>query len=298
VRRIESLLQQRMAAYEQVLRGAQGSMGGRGSVGRNDFAHYAATLRLEEGFPGIQGIAIAQLAMPERREAHVARMRAQGMSGYAVRPDGERPVYSAIAQIEPATAMNLRALGYDMLTEPVRRAAMERACDSGMAALTGKLRLMQEQEPHVQPGVIVYLPVYGRGLPTATVEQRRAALVAWVSAPFRMLDLMRGLLGERAGEVRLRIFDGPDMAEDARLYDSSPSGQTAEQGALQARRRIRIANHEWTLALDSTPAFEARLDSSVPQYILPQAPASACCWRCWSGCLPAAAVARWPWPAA
>ena len=30
-------------------------------------------------------------------------------------------------QIEPANPMNLRALGYDMLTDPVRRAAMEQA---------------------------------------------------------------------------------------------------------------------------------------------------------------------------
>lgn len=263
VRRILTLLQQRMATYEQVLRGAQGFVGSQAMVGRADFAGYVATLRLEESFPGIQGIAIAELIPPERREAHMARVRAQGVADYAVRPDGERGVYSAIAQIEPATRMNLRALGYDMLTEPVRRDAMERSRDSGMAALTGKLRLVQEQEPHVQSGVIVYLPVYGRGLPLASVAQRRAALVAWVGGPFRMHDLMLGLLGERAGDVRLRIFDGTDMAEEARLYDSA-TAEDAGPARLHALRRIRIADRDWTLAIDSTPAFEARFHSSVP----------------------------------
>jgi CHASE1-domain containing sensor protein len=230
---------------------------------RADFARYVAALRLEESFPGIQGIAIAELIPPSQREAHVARVRAQGVGNYAVRPDGERPVYSAIVQIEPATPMNLRALGYDMLTEPARRDAMERSRDSGMAALTGKLRLVQELEPHVQSGVIVYLPVYGRALPLDTVAQRRAALAAWVGAPFRMDDLMLGLLGERAGDVRLRIFDGAGMAEEARLYDSAGAAQLVP-AELQALRRIRIADRDWTLAIDSTPAFEARFNSGAP----------------------------------
>ncbi|HEX8884144.1 MAG TPA: CHASE domain-containing protein, partial [Noviherbaspirillum sp.] len=263
VRRIVTLLQQRMATYEQVLRGAQGFVGSRAMAERADFARYVATLRLEENFPGIQGIAIADLIPADRREAHMARVRAQGVDNYAVRPDGERPFYSAIEQIEPATPMNLRALGYDMLTEPVRRDAMERSRDSGMAALTGKLRLVQEQEPHVQSGVIVYMPVYGRELPLATVAQRRAALVAWVGAPFRMNDLMLGLLGERASDVRLRIFDGAGMAEDARLYDSADAAKLVTPG-LQALRRIRIADRDWTLAIDSTPAFDARFNSGAP----------------------------------
>ncbi len=266
VRRILTLLQQRMATYEQVLRGAQGFVGSRATAGRADFARYVATLRLEESFPGIQGIAIAEVISPGQREAHMARVRAQGVVNYAVRPDGERPVYSAIAQIEPATPMNLRALGYDMLTEPVRRDAMERSRDSGMAALTGKLRLVQEQEPHVQSGVIVYMPVYGRELPLATVAQRRAALVAWVGAPFRMNDLLLGLLGERAGDVRLRIFDGADMAEEARLYDSAGAEALASP-QLQALQRIRIADRDWTLAIDSTPAFEARFNRSTPVFV-------------------------------
>ena len=264
VRRIETLLQQRMATYEQVLRGAQGFMRGRTGVDRGDFAGYIATLRLEESFPGIQGIAIAELIAPGGRSARVAAVRAEGLPGFALRPDGERPVYSGIVQIEPANPMNLRALGYDMLTEPVRRAAMEAARDSGVAALSGKLRLVQEDDRSLQNGVIVYLPIYGRGLPVATVDNRRASLVAWVGAPFRMTDLMRGLLGERGRDLRLQIFDGAGMAQDARLYDSGDSD--AAPPLLLTTQRIRIADREWTLAVQSTPAFEARFDRSRPLF--------------------------------
>jgi PAS domain S-box-containing protein len=277
VRRIATLLQQRMATYEQVLRGAQGFLRGDSSVDRADFAGYVATLRLEESFPGIQGIAVAELIAPARLETRVAAMRAEGYPAFSLRPGGARPFYSAIMQIEPANPMNLRALGYDMLTEPVRRAAMEQARDSGLAALSGKLRLVQEQGPEVQNGVIVYLPVYGRGLPVATVDERRASLVAWVGAPFRMHDLMRGLLGERAADLRLQIFDGAGKSEDARLYDSANPNADADADAdagamtasamLDATRRFRIADREWTLAIASTPAFESRFDQTKPLFI-------------------------------
>ncbi|SMP68045.1 CHASE domain-containing protein [Noviherbaspirillum suwonense] len=267
VRRITNLLQQRMATYEQVMRGAQGFMRGSTGVDRGDFAGYVATLRLAESFPGIQGIAIAELVPPARLDARVAAVRAEGYPEFKVRPEGERPFYSAIVQIEPANQMNLRALGYDMLTEPVRRAAMEQARDSGLAALSGKLRLVQEQEPHVQNGVIVYLPVYGRGMPVSTISERRASLVAWVGAPFRMNDLMRGLLGERAEDLRLRIFDGAAKSEDGQLYDSGNDDTLPGQAMLDATRRFRIADREWTLSIASTPAFEARFDHSKPLFI-------------------------------
>ena len=268
MRRIPQLLQQRMATYEQVMRGAQGFMRGRAAVDRGDFAGYIATLRLEESFPGIQGIAIAELIPTDHREARVDEVRAEGYPGFAVRPAGDRPVYSAIVQIEPADPMNLRALGYDMLTEPIRRAAMEQARDSGVAALSGKLRLVQEQGPEVQNGVIVYLPVYGRGLPISTLAERRASLVAWVGAPFRMNDLMRGLLGERAADLRLQIFDGAAKSDDAKLYDSASADAVPAHAMLEATRRFRIADREWTLAVASTPAFDARFDRSKPLFIV------------------------------
>ncbi|RYE96390.1 MAG: PAS domain S-box protein [Oxalobacteraceae bacterium] len=132
----------------------------------------------------------------------------------------------------------------------------------------GAQRLVQEQGPEMQNGVIVYLPVYGRGLPISTVAERRASLVAWVGGPFRMNDLMRGLLGERAGELRLQIFDGAAKSEEAELYDSASAEPGPMSAMLDATRRFRIADREWTLAIESTPAFDARYDQSKPLFIV------------------------------
>ena len=63
-----------------------------------------------------------------------------------------------------------------MYSEPVRREAMERARDSGLPALSGKVTLVQEFGPEVQAGFLIYLPIYANGVTPVTVDARREAL--------------------------------------------------------------------------------------------------------------------------
>ena len=246
VRRIE----QRMATYEQVERGTQAFLLGSMAIRGDDFSHFVATLRLAEKFPGIQGIALAELKQPAS---------ANGALG---------PV-SAITQIEPFTGLNPRALGFDMLTEPTRREAMERARDSGQAAASGKVRLIQENGRDLQAGLVMYLPVYARGTPVATLEQRRSNLVGWVGAPFRMRDLMDGLGGERGTDILLSIYDGPLPSQAQLLYATAASAQAhAHSSLFKASNKVVVAGRPWLIELRSSPAFEARVASDRPVMII------------------------------
>ncbi|MEJ7806430.1 MAG: CHASE domain-containing protein, partial [Telluria sp.] len=236
VRRID----QRMDTYEQVERGVQAFLLGSMAVPKEDFRLYVASLRLAEKFPGIQGLALAALVPPR---------------------DGAASATSTITHIEPSTGMNARALGFDMLSEPTRREAMERARDSGEAAASGKVRLVQEHGGNEQTGLVMYLPVYGRGLPLQTREQRRASLVGWVGAPFRMGDLMAGLGGERESDIVLSIYDGVAMTSAQRLYVSPAAAAAAHRPLFQDTRHIMVGGRPWTLAIASAPLFEARMHS-------------------------------------
>ncbi|MEI8042412.1 MAG: CHASE domain-containing protein, partial [Verrucomicrobiota bacterium] len=148
--------------------------------------------------------------------------------------------------------------GYDMLSEPVRRAAMERARDLDTATLSGKVTLVQETDEDVQAGTLMYVPVYRIGMPTGTVDQRRAALQGWVYSPYRMTDLMRGILGGWGlmtdRRIRLQVFDGQTAAPGALLYDSeSASGQAAgSAGRFTLENRLVVADSPWTLRFTKT----------------------------------------------
>lgn len=219
-RDITQQVEQRMRAYRQVLRGARALFDASDEVTQEDWKTYVGALSLHEDFPGIQGVGFAAYVKAEDLHSHIASMRARGKADYSIRPPGERAEYSSIVYLEPQDWRNLRAFSFDMLSEPVRREAMQRARRTGEAALSGKVRLIQEADRDIQTGVLLYLPAYRRGLPTATEAQRAAALSGWVYSPFRMGDLMAGTLGRMQPSLRLRIYDGAAAEPEALLFDS------------------------------------------------------------------------------
>ncbi|WP_164557747.1 PAS domain S-box protein [Massilia atriviolacea] len=267
-RQMERRIEQRMGNYQHVQRGTQAFLLGSMAVARADFRDYIASLRLEETYPGIQGIALVELVRPGELDTHTATQR-RASPGYTVHPPGERPVLSAITQIEPFTGLNLRAIGFDMLSDPTRRAAMERARDSGQSAASGKVRLIQENGRNEQAGLVMYLPVYRRDAPAATVAERRAAIIGWVGAPFRMDDLMAGLGGERSGDIMLSIYDGDRIEEGARLYRSARQtpAEMRRPARFSATVRVVVAGRPWILHMRSAAQFEARQRSDRPQFI-------------------------------
>ena len=268
VRETGTRVEQRMDAYEQVLRGVVGLFAASVSVERDEFRAYAGTLRLQAHYPGIQGIGYAQIVPAAGRERHVAATRAEGIPWHEMRPPGERPFYTTVVYLEPFSGRNLRAVGFDMYSEPVRRAAMERARDGGSAAVTGKVRLVQETDTSVQAGFLMVLPVFRKGAPAGSVAERRESILGWVYAPFRMDDLMAGILGERAKEVAIEIFDGETVLPQARMTasDRVPAAYAAAP-AFTAIRRLEIAGRAWTLVVRSLPPLDARREGERPRFI-------------------------------
>ncbi|PZN82130.1 MAG: hypothetical protein DM484_06980, partial [Candidatus Methylumidiphilus alinenensis] len=205
-------IQDRLEAYALILRGGVALFAASKAVEREEWQAFVGNLRAWQSVPGAQGIGFSQVIPADRLAAHIAQIRSEGFPDYTVRPLGKRALYTSIIYLEPFRDRNLRAFGYDMYTEPVRRAAMQQACDTGEAALSGKVKLVQETETEVQAGTLMYAPVYRNGATVETVAQRRAALLGWVYNPYRMNDMMAGILGNwesREGKtVDLKIYDG------------------------------------------------------------------------------------------
>lgn len=168
----------------------------------------------------MQGLGFTLMISPAEKAGHEQKVRAEGLERYEIYPPGIRGQYSSIIYLEPHTERNQRALGFDMYTEPLRRDAMERARDSGLAALSGKLLLSQIQTDVDQPrGFLIYLPVYRSDQPRETVEQRRAALSGFVFSAFRAGDLLRTIVEGEDEDIGLALFDVA-VAPENLLYDS------------------------------------------------------------------------------
>lgn len=254
-------IQQRLDSYAQVLRGARGIFVASEHVKRSEFRDFVSSMELEKRYPGIQGVGFSLIIAPDEMPRHTASVRKDGFPGYTPYPPGKRELFTSIIYIEPFAGRNLRAFGYDMFSEPVRRAAMEQARDQDRAAMSGKVKLVQETQRDIQAGFLMYLPVYRNGKPHATVAQRRANIIGWVYAPFRMNDLMDGILGEQVHNVDLEIYDGAKVSAEMLMYDSRAGQSHADAPLFHYMQQIETRGHAWTISLHSLPAFEANLDT-------------------------------------
>lgn len=259
---------QRMLDYESTLRGGLGLFEASEHIGRTEWRIYAATLQLEHYYPGIQGFGFSQVVMPDELAQHEQAIRAEGFPNYQVKPVGQREIYTAIVYLEPFNLRNQRAFGYDMFSEPIRRTAMERARDTGQPALSGRVTLLQEIATDVQHGVLLYLPLYRHNLPHETIEQRRATLRGFVYAPFRMHDLMHGILGADQGNISFELYDGLQMTSENLLYQTQPGTLYAETRNPDAKfdgvSTIDIAGHHWSLYLYNRPNFLSHTEENQP----------------------------------
>jgi PAS domain S-box-containing protein len=257
-------IEQRMKTYEQVLRDVHGFVT-TARVGRKEFGRLIAGMNLGKNYPGIQGVGFAVVVPRAELARHVAAVRAEGFPDYAIRPAGDRDPYTSIIYLEPFEGRNLRAFGYDMHSEPVRRAALDMATDTADIAISGKVKLVQETDKDIQAGFLMYLPVYALGpglqeVAHSDASRRRAELRAWVYAPFRMNDLMAGVLGEQGQDLDIEIYDGPQASPENRMFDSHVGTPTERPAAtFQARREIEVGHHLWTMKIRALPAFAMRL---------------------------------------
>src|SRR5437660_11712946 len=177
---------------------------------------------------------------------------------------------TTIIYLEPVNRRNQVAIGYDMFTDPVRRAAMERARDIGMPVASGRVTLVQEIDEPKEAGFLLYQPVYRNGARTDTVEARRAALIGFVYSPFRAGDLLTNTLAahEHRG-TDFQVFEGSKVDAASLLYDSAPLAH-AENSASRfgAMTTIEVADRPWTLHFNSNRDFEAGSSTNLEMLTL------------------------------
>jgi len=261
-------IKKRMFDYEQLLRGGVALFHASGNVTRSMWREYITTLEINQHYPGVQGVGFARWITPADLAQHIDAVRAEGFSDYIVKPAGERAQYTSILYLEPFTDRNLRAFGYDMYSNEIRREAMSRARDTAQPALSGRVTLLQETNQDVQPGFLMYLPVYRKTV--ETVAERRAELAGFVYSPFRIRDLMEGILGAGLPELDFEIYDGEAVNTEQLLYDSTNNKGWQSQQQLDVLARttqMHIAGRTWSIFFAPNKAFEIANKTSQPLMI-------------------------------
>lgn len=216
-------IEARLQAHALILQAGAAFFAVSDTVTRQEWKEYVELSEVLDRLPGIQGLGFSYIIPNGELQEHIEQVRQEGFPDYSVKPETERDTYTSILYLEPFSGRNLRAFGFDMFAHPVRRQAMELSRDNNVPMLSGKVELVQETGEDDQAGTLMYHPLYRKGMPVGTVEERRAAIYGWVYSPYRMRDLMQGILGRwdsrRAERIRLQIYD-ETLSESSILFDS------------------------------------------------------------------------------
>ncbi|MBU0670293.1 MAG: CHASE domain-containing protein, partial [Alphaproteobacteria bacterium] len=237
-----SALERRASVNASYLRAGAALFSTVGRVDMATFGRFVAELRLDADYRGAEGYGWAPVldeSEVDEFESDLGRYRVAEMQVRPTLEDEPRDTLVPIALLQPDTARNRRAIGFDMYSDPVRRAAMAEAERTMRPTASGRVVLVQEGEGS-SPGFLIFMPVFDAGA-------GERALKGFIMSPFNAQDFLVSAaeLVDRNG-LGVRLYDGEPDENNllGRLEGEAVSGEALQQ-------TVRVANRDMTLVIQA-----------------------------------------------
>ncbi len=233
-----------------------------GEFDRSDFRVFVGAAF--ERHPDLSGLSWNAVVPGDGRSAFEDQVRQEGFPGFSITegnaddelvPAADRDEYVVVTYIEPPER-NRRALGYDLASDPDRAGALAKARDTGQIRATAPITLVQE--PDQKPGFLFFAPIYEKGLPRDSPDQRRRNLHSFVSGVFRAEAMIETALGAfRGGNVDYAIADTSDPEDPRTLCEFKTSSEetTGVAAELGWSSDLLIAGQRWTVRFRPLPHY-------------------------------------------
>lgn len=257
---VSDALMARMAAVSASVASVSAMAETNGSLTPERFRHYVEDLRNAQQLPeGILGLGYAEYVPLAERVRFEASLSAAYGQKVRIRPEGVRPAYAPVSVLLPLDHRNSRAIGFDLLSEPVRRESLLQASRSGNPVLTSKLQLMQNTLGDQQPGAILYAVIrrHRHSLPpsSGSIDNQ---VWGWASSPVLIHDLMeatlRSINNPNLPGSTVLLFDGDQPGKETRLYDPAEIFGTPRL-TDPSYQRIAVGGRHWLVGVQLTRAL-------------------------------------------
>lgn len=164
-------------------------------------------------------------------------------------PAAERDEYVPVLYSQTQSLLG-SPLGFDLLAQPLRRSALERAQQSGQLAVSQPMQLVGV-EPAYAAGVLLVAPV--SKLPGAEPY-------GYVMAVISMRQLVaEGLPRPNRDNLVMQIVDTSDTQQRVLYASSNALGSSG----LTAARRLTLGDHVYALSLSASEVFDRANHSSM-----------------------------------
>ena len=207
------------------------------------FRRFVSELRLDANYRGAEGIGWAPVIEAAELAAFEARLGMSRRDEQHVTPTIEeqpRDLLTPILFLQPDTVRNRRALGYDMYSEPTRRAAMDLAAANDRPTASGPVVLVQEGGGDAA-GFLIMMPVF-EGLSSSR------ELKGFIYSPFNASQFLASASDLVSyDDIGARLLDGETV-------DPVPMARSDAwlDGRSAVVREVNLANRTMMLEVQST----------------------------------------------
>ncbi|QDS92164.1 Phytochrome-like protein cph1 [Roseimaritima multifibrata] len=252
------LILERMAKYEEALWGGVAFLRTvDGNIDHDLWNRYAEALRIEQKYPGINGIGVIASLKGDQVDTFLRDQQTDRPS-FAIHPPPNPDESFPILAISPLTG-NEKAIGLDMAHETNRIATARKALATGTAQVTGPIVLVQDELQ--TPGFLFYAPFQANG----PKQKSKSEFDGLVFAPFVFHELMEGVLDKTRRHVSIRIGDGSDklydeLVDDEADFDADP--------LIKKQYSVDVYGRTWLFDVWSSKSFRESVDSTQANSIL------------------------------
>ncbi|MFH0960877.1 MAG: CHASE domain-containing protein, partial [Pseudomonadota bacterium] len=222
-------------------------------------------------YPAIQAFSWNPLVMGNERAMYESLARKEGRKNFkftertekgALVDAAQRQEYVVVYYIVPLKT-NEPALGYNIASETKRLQAIDKAFKTGDLTATDRITLVQETGN--QFGVLIFFPLYQKGVSLKTLEARLKYRRGLVVEVLRLGDVVEAALKGFPDEgINLYLYDASAEKGNRLLY-ARPSrtpgmtGQPMDEEVIQKdihwSNNFEIAGRQWKLLLSPSPFF-------------------------------------------
>jgi len=219
------------------------------------FKTFVSYLQKTEQFNGVQGIGFARYVEtgPQSDQAISAELEQNYGLARAPWPETDEEYRTPIVLLEPANEANTKALGYDMYSQPTRRAAILAALTEQRLRASGSVELVQEDSQNPQAGFLIYTPYFAAnsGRP-----------LGFVYAPFRIPDLFESALNRSPFlPVHLTAWDG-EPSQTSLIFQSPGQPSQRMDAAPPVLMSIEVAGRTWAIRISASESYRPPVDQT------------------------------------
>ncbi|MHA6645087.1 CHASE domain-containing protein [Mesorhizobium sp. A623] len=266
-----SRIESRINLHLSLLRTTQALIDARhGEISRHEFDGFFRAIDVDQNFAGLRGIGYLRLVKAGDEAGAEQEIRANYGLDRAIFPTSKSDWRAPTVLFGPLASGKMAGLGYDMLTDPLRKPAIKRALLDDEPHATGRLTLGKVSgSGDLFTGFLAFLrigaePTPGQGGASGQGVAASHAPSGVLYAVFRSAQLFQVALNKAPLlPVNVEIYDDSD-AKDNLLFRSETPPSSGLGEKLLVTRELTVADRKWKVLFRPTSTFSPPSSGAIP----------------------------------